>query len=373
MTVAQPLWSPPTAAASVVISPSNSDQLNAPTSRMNPNRSQACFADGWLPRAAIVGAGAMGSMLASTLGQEITTVMVCRNPERASRIIRDGVRTEGLLESSSRPIVVRTIADLQRVGGIDYLFIATKTVSIPSLTEELKPVLRSIGARHDEPFIVSFQNGIETARQLMDLLEYPRVLRMVLNIGAAPPRPDGTVEITFHQPPHYIGTIDRAYGAACRQIARVLSSAGFNTSVVSDIERHVWEKAILNAATSPFCALVNTPIGAVLHSPGRPIVESLLTEGMEVARAHGIELNDDYLSNAMCFLGRATDHTPSMVDDVLHGRPTEVGQLNRQIIEYGRVLHIPTPTHEVVAALIESHDLDDCATDGNQPVADGLT
>lgn len=53
-------------------------------------------------RAAIVGAGPMGIGLAAMLGQTMPVVLVCRNPDRAARVIRDGVRTTGLTEARAR-------------------------------------------------------------------------------------------------------------------------------------------------------------------------------------------------------------------------------------------------------------------------------
>lgn len=307
-------------------------------------------------RIGIVGAGAMGSTLAALLGDVMYIAIVCRNPQRAAEIIRHGVRTSGLFETSARPVVVRSIADLQNVGGVSVLFVATKTTSIPAVAEELKPVLRRISQDRNGAFIVSFQNGIECARELMGLLDYPRVLRMVLYIGATSPDLDGAVKITLDQPPHYIGTLDPAYRRICYRIASVLSSAGFHTCVASDIEKQVWRKGILNAATNPVCALVNANIDQVLRSPARAIVAALVAEGIAVATAHGVALGDEYVSHSYNFLEHARGHTPSMVEDIRERRKSEIGQLNRQLIEHGRRLRIPTPTHEFVDALIETLD-----------------
>jgi ketopantoate reductase len=45
-----------------------------------------------------------------------------------------------------------------------------------------------------------------------------------------------------------------------------------------------------------------------------------------------------------------------MVGDIRGGRPSEVGQLNRQIIEHAHGSGVSAPSHEVVAALIDSFD-----------------
>ncbi len=319
-----------------------------------------------IQRIGVVGAGAMGSSLASMIGQVAPIVMVCRSSYRASHVVRDGVKTTGLIEASARPIVVRSIADLTQAGGISVLFIATKTTAIPSVAAELKPLLGRIADQSAGLFVVSFQNGIEPGRQLIELLDYPRVLRMVLNLGATMRQADEIVDVTFQQPPNFIGTLDPAYIPACREIANLLCAAGFETVVAPDIETEVWKKGIINAATNPVCALVNSSVGEVLNSPSRMIVDCLLKEGLAVAQAEGVKLDDGFVANAYGILDSAHNHTPSMVEDIHHGRESEVGQLNRQIIEHARKLAVATPTHEIIDALIETFDFQTYARGGKK-------
>lgn len=298
----------------------------------------------------------MGTSLAAIIGQKVPTVLVCRNPRRAAELFEHGAVTTGLIKASSRPIIVSSIADLATTGGVSVLFVATKTTAIPSVAAELKPLLPRISDQPEGPFVVSYQNGIEPGRQLLTLLDYTRVLRMVLNFGATM-RDHRAVEITLNAQPHHIGTVDHSFDPICRQVAQVLSSAGLETEYDSHIERHVWAKSVINASMNPVAALVNSPVGQVLDSPARIIVDRLLREGIAVAQAEGRDLGGEaFLERAYTILHTAQDHTPSMVEDIRSGHESEVGQLNRQILDHGRRLGIPTPTHEVIDALIETFD-----------------
>ena len=309
-----------------------------------------------LNRVGIIGAGAMGTSLAAIIGQKVPTVLVCRNPRRAAELFEHSAVTTGLIRASSRPIIVSCIADLATIGGVSVLFVATKTTAIPSVAAELKPLLAEVSDHPEGLFIVSYQNGIEPGRQLLALLEYPRVLRMVLNFGATM-RDHRAVDITLNAPPHHIGTVDQAFEPICRQVAQVLSDAGLETNYDADIEQHVWAKSVINASMNPVAALVNSPVGQVLDSPARIIVDKLLREGIAVAQAQGRDLGGEaFLKRAYEVLQKAECHTPSMVEDIRSGRESEVGQLNRQILDHGRRLGVPTPTHEVIDALIETFD-----------------
>lgn len=317
----------------------------------------AADAANWaLERAAVIGAGAMGSSLAAALSATTPTVLLCRNPERAARLHRDGVVVGGLLEARARPIVLRTLGELASLGGASVVFVATKTTAIPQVAAELKPLLPSLGMGGGESFVVSYQNGIEPGRQLMDLLECERVLRMVLSFGAVMEEGTGAVRVTLHSPPHSIGCVRASHRPVCERLAGALSAGGLPTRFSERIEEQVWAKGIVNAAMNPIAALVNASVGEALASPSRLIVERLLVEGERVAREEGLDLGEEFVGRALAFLQEASSHTPSMVEDIRRGRESEVGQLNRQILEHARRVGVATPTHEVIDALIETFD-----------------
>jgi 2-dehydropantoate 2-reductase len=314
----------------------------------------------WQPRrVGIIGAGVMGTSLAAMIGRNVPVVMVCRNPAAAEAIAADGARAVGRITADARPQVVRSVAELAQDGGVNVLFVATKTCAIPEVAATLGPVLDRIGDSQGPPLIVSYQNGIEPGRQLIDMLRYDGVLRMVLNFGGHQRSPS-CVDVTFNQPPHFIGCMNPEHVPACRAIADMLTAGGFQTTFDLDIERHVWTKGVINAAMNPVAALIDSTIGQVLDSPAGPIVQRLLQEGLAVARGDGVDLDDGipgrFLENAMALLERGRSHTPSMVMDIRSGRETEVGQLNHQIVRHARALGVPAPTHEVVLGLIEAFD-----------------
>ena len=309
-----------------------------------------------LRRVGIIGAGAMGSSLALVASRFATVVMVVRNPQRAAQIFERGVECEGLVEGRANPLVVRSVADLEAVGGVGVLFIATKTTAIPSVCTDLLPVLDRIGESDAPLRIVSYQNGVEPGREIMSLLPGAAVLRMVLNYGATMEQRTGLVHVAMHSPPHAIGCLDQALVPYAESLAARLTDADFPTVYDQHIERRVWEKATLNAAMSPVAALVNSTIGEVLRSPSRRVVDQLLRESLAVARAEGIEIPDGFEAKAWEIYESGAEHLPSMVHDIREGRESEVGQLNRQILEHARRHAVPTPTHDTVDALIETFD-----------------
>jgi 2-dehydropantoate 2-reductase len=307
------------------------------------------------PRVAIIGSGAMGVSLAATLGTLLPVTIVVRNAAAAATIAEHGVSVSGLMRGDARPRVVRSITQLNEAGPFDTVFVATKTTAIDAVADELRPVLPALTGPLGPPFVISFQNGIEPGLTLSRRLSHARVLRMVLTYGAILSAPNAAA-VTLATPPHFIGGPDAALLPDATALAAHLTRCGLPTEPVASIEPAVWRKGIVNAATNPVAALTDSSVGEVLDSPARSIVAGLIDEGLGVAAAEGIDLGPGIAERMWAVLEAARPHTPSMVGDIRAGRPTEIGQLNRQIIRHAHRLGVPTPSHELIASLIDAFD-----------------
>ncbi len=307
-----------------------------------------------LHRIAIIGAGPMGLSLAAITSAHLPTVLVVRQRERAERIRRAGIRLRGAIGADGHPEVVSAAAELAGLPPVDLLFIATKTPAIPEVCADLRRFLP------EPPYVVSYQNGIESGRTVIRMLGSPRVVRMILNYGAeiedsAAAGEPLAVRITLHAPPHLVGGEGDAAEFACR-LAPQIDAMGLPMHFTADIEGAAWRKGIANAAGNPVAALVHTTLGELLESPARALIERLLDEGIAVAQAAGIALGASFRDDALGPMSRGGAHLPSMAADVQAGRVTEITQLNEQIARRGRELGIATPTHDAIIDLIRTFD-----------------
>lgn len=310
---------------------------------------------------AVIGAGPMGLLLSAVLAQTRRVVLVCRNPFVREDIARSGVvvrgaDSEGILAPEGRVELVGSITDLGRRSGLGSIFIATKTSAIVQVARELRSVLERHVDQGMEPLVVSFQNGIDPGRELIRRLDHSAVLRMVLTLGAVQDERPGAVRMTLNRPPHAIGTLNPSFIDDCQRLSAELTAGGLDTEYREDIESIVWQKGLVNAAMNPLAALTNGSVSEVLDSPSAVLVPRLLDEGILAAGADGVELPVGFRTAAVALIEQARGHVPSMVEDIRRGRTTEVGQLNRQIIERAKAVGVPTPTHEIVDALIETFD-----------------
>ncbi len=302
-------------------------------------------------RLGVVGAGPVGSILAGHLahaGHDLAVVEAL--PDLAQAMRTRGIKVSGCADIVSAVPAVLTAIDALKTFAPDLVFVAVKACSLryvaPALKEALPP----------ECMTVSFQNGLDTERELAESLGAARVMRMIVNYAGNIVEP-GQVKMTFFNKPNYIGVQEPGQAQYATEIAEMLTQAGLETVIAKDIRKQVWEKVILNAALSPLCALTRQTMKAAMDFPPTfGIVVETLKEGIAVARADGYEFGADFLNFCIAYLRKAGHHKPSMLCDIEAARPTEIDYLSGAIAEYARKHSIPAPVNTTIAGLVRGLD-----------------
>jgi 2-dehydropantoate 2-reductase len=143
------------------------------------------------------------------------------------------------------------------------------------------------------------------------------------------------------------GTVSRRIQA----ISAELEAHGLAAPITETIRVEIWDKLLRNLATSPICALTGEPIGVVGRHPELyKTSQSLMREGLAVAKAHGIDVEDNFKSS---YGTRPTStHKSSMLQDFEHVRPPEIDGILTSVQAFARAAKVPTPTVDAVTALI---------------------
>ncbi len=305
---------------------------------------------------AIVGVGPVGGILGGYLlqsGRDVTLIDIFE--EHMSRI-----RSEGLVLDGQRPLTARfensyrsipeAVAHNQK---FDLIYVCVKAPVVKLVAGELPAALAEGGA------VVSFQNGLDTERGILDVIGPERTLRGVVNYAGNLVEP-GRILKTFFNPPNYVGAAvpgNAAADALAREVAALMSESILTTEFSDNIQWHVWEKAIRNAALMPISALSGQNMAQVMgFEPSLHLVEKLLAEEIEIAKAVGFEFDKNFYDDTLRYFRKAGYHMPSMRGDVLDGRRTEIEFLNHKIAEYGEKHGIPCPYNRAIANLVMCAD-----------------
>jgi 2-dehydropantoate 2-reductase len=93
---------------------------------------------------------------------------------------------------------------------------------------------------------------------------------------------------------------------------------------------------------------------AMAHPDTLEIVEQIILEAIEVAKAEEIKFGDNFVKLCIRYLKNAGDHFPSLAVDLLSQKPTEIDYMNGKIVEYGRKHYIRTPLNLTFTNLVKA-------------------
>jgi len=297
---------------------------------------------------AVVGAGAMGSVYAGILGDagnEVWAVDVWA--EHVEAIRENGLRVDGA--SGGRTVKVNATTDAAEPGVCDLVVIATKAMHVEAAAEAARSIVGP------ETVVLPILNGLGGADRVARVLGDDRVaIGVVGGFGASVVGP-GHVH---HNGWELVRLGERRGPATPRihRIAKAWSDAGFRVQVYDDVDQLVWEKLICNVCFSGTCAVLERPIRAVLDDPAAwTVAAGCAREAYDVARARGIALGfDDPVAYARAFGEAIPDARPSMLLDVLAGRPCEIDVINGAIPPAAREVGLSAPVNETVSALVRA-------------------
>jgi 2-dehydropantoate 2-reductase len=293
-------------------------------------------------RVCVVGCGAIGSLYAAHLARLDDVEVWAVDPwaEHVAAIDRSGLRVTGR-DAFVAPVRARTSA--ADVPPCDLGIVATKAEHTRAAVSGAAHVLADAA-------VASLQNGLGNEEVLAELV--PRVIRGTILPAGVVTSP-GVVR--YDAPGDtWLGPFEPrpASRDEVALLASLLTRSGLRTHAVADARGPQWDKVVFNSATSPLAALTGLPMGPLCSDPAlRAEVDALVAEAQAVCAALGISVSDTgrMVDEA---IEVAADHKPSMLQDVLARRRTEVDVLNGGVAAQGRLAGVPTPRHDAMVALV---------------------
>jgi 2-dehydropantoate 2-reductase len=294
-------------------------------------------------RIAVIGCGAIGSLYAAHLGRVPGVQVWAVDPwaEHVEAMNARGLRVTGLADFVA---TVHARTDGSSLPTCDFGLVATKAPDTLAAVEGARAAVANAA-------VVSVQNGLGNEEVIAGLV--PRVIRGSIVTAGAIEAP-GVVRYDapgdswfgpFEPRPAPMGEVER--------LARLLTDGGLRTHALKDARGPQWTKVIFNAATSPLAALTGLSVGRVCTDTGlRRLLDRLITEAEAVCEQAGIVLTRSPREAVDEAIAEAYDHKPSMLQDVLTRRPTEIDVLNGGVSAEGRRVGVPTPLHDAMVALV---------------------
>lgn len=303
-------------------------------------------------RVCVIGAGAIGSLLAAHLSQVCEVWVLARRRDHAEQLGEHGLRVSGKHEFVGH---VQATAEAAELPDFDLGIIAVKAIDLEHVGLRLTGVA-------PQATMMTIQNGLGAEAVIARHGDWPLISSVTFMSGTR--RSDVHVEYeldtaTWLGP--WAGTATDP--AAVQAVAALINASGLKAEAMADLVPAQWSKLIFNSAINSVSALTELPHVALFVDEDEPsslghVVRALVQEGKTVAAAAGIELYEDpWEMNKLAVRRGETAHSdyahlPSMLEDVLARRPTEVdfiaGALHREADRLGVAVPVTAAAHQLI-------------------------
>ena len=300
-------------------------------------------------KVAVIGAGAMGSVIGGRLakdGHDVTLIDVWK--EAIGSINTYGLKIEDKVAGIDT-IKVRATDQPASVGVAELVLVFVKCYHTEAAVRNALPIVGP------QTIVLSLQNGSGNGPRIAKIVGEEKLLLGVCYHSATVAGPGHVLHVGKGMT--FIGELHGKMTERLARVAKVFNDAGIEVTTTPTVLKEIWSKLALNVCTLPTSALLRFYAPQLVqHEPMLDLMCALLGEVVAVAKAQDIALDFDERWDAITGLLKrcAPNAKSSMLQDVEKGRVTEIDVINGAIVEAGQRLNIPTPYNDAMVKLIKA-------------------
>jgi len=315
-------------------------------------------------RIAVIGAGAIGGMLAVRLALSGQAVTVVDQGAHLEAIRANGLK---LLHHDGREELarVRAAASCAQAGAQDLVFLALKAYVLEAVAPQM-PALFG----HDT-IVVPLQNGLpwwyfqnfsgphagyrlQTADPngtIERSIEPSRLIGCVVYPAGEIAAPGVIRHLEGDRFP--VGELDGSESARVKTLSETLTAAGLKSPVLADIRSEIWLKLWGNMSFNPISALTHATLVDICEEPTtRALAADMMREAQAIAAKLGVTFRVP-LEKRIEGATKVGKHKTSTLQDIEAGRDVEVDALIGSVIELGTLTATPIPATRAVHAMLK--------------------
>jgi 2-dehydropantoate 2-reductase len=306
-------------------------------------------------RICVVGAGAIGGVLASGLAlvEDVELSMLARGTTLTA--LRDGGLLVETANGAITTVPVTASDDPAALGEQDVVIVTVKAQSMGGVALAVPPLLGPDTA------VLSTLNGVpwwfldgfggpaaghhlasvDPGGVIAGVLPARRVIGGTVHLSASSPAPGVVCWRSGNG--LIIGELDGSSSQRVGELATVLRDGGLTATVSTRIRDDVWYKLWGNLTLNPVCALTGASTGPALDDD---LVRDFLSAAMLEAAAIGERIGCPIAQTPQdrhLVTRKRGDFVPSMLQDARAGRPLELDALTGAVRELGTLTGVPTP------------------------------
>ena len=284
---------------------------------------------------AIVGRGAVGMLYGSIAERNLGpgAVEFVMDDERFARHAGETPLVNGA------PLRVPTVP-ASEAAPVDLVILATKATGLGQALDTME------GLVGPETRIVSLLNGVTSEERVAERFGWGRT---VLSVAQGMDAVFVGGEMTYAHPGEIrFGAAPGTKPGVVEEVADLYERAGIPHVVEADIRHRMWVKLMLNVGINQTCMAYGGTYGTA-SEPGSEqdrCFVAAMREALAVARAEGVDVTEEDLAQ-MARLVASLDPAgmPSMAQDRINRKPTEVEEFSGTIIRLAEKHGILVPTN----------------------------
>ena len=332
-------------------------------------------------RIVMLGAGAVGGYVGGHLalhGHDVTLIDFWS--EHIDAIRNNGLELSGMTQeerqvSHPKTMHLHEVASLVKQAPVDIAFICVKSYDTEWITQLIKPYLAPGG------YVVSLQNCINEER-IADIVGWGRTLGCIASRISVELFAPGKIR---RQAPkgaaaHTVFRVGEVHGRATERAKRVAELLGVvdGSKVTCNLWGERWSKLCHNAMRNGVAAATGLAGREIdQHEHIRHFIIKIGGEAVRIGQALGYELEkigkldpaklvlagdgdavalkqvDAILIEESAGGGRGELQRPSMGQDMLKGRRTEIEFINGHIVEKGAQIGLAAPCNAKITSLVK--------------------
>lgn len=307
---------------------------------------------------AIIGAGAMGSMIGAYLQKGGANVVLVSQPHKEHT---QKIKDSGLImryKDKTEIIHMDTAISYDNLGIMDYVIILVKSTATREVITKIQPIIGG------NTYVCTLQNGIGNEEIIEEVINREKILYGCLNMSSVIYTPGEIYGELFEGVNIYIGSVSRnkKQRIAGNLLAEMFNNAGVRAAYDEDnIDLKIWNKLMMNIVINAPLGLVRLKVGdAVEDSYFEELGQHLVEEVVKVAKAKnitGLDISDFFKEIIPSVAKTAKNHYPSMAQDMMMSkRKTEIDTLNGAIVKLGKRYGIPTPYNDAITLLVKLYE-----------------
>jgi len=299
-------------------------------------------------RVGIAGAGAVGCHYGSQLQQAGLDVVYLTRGEHLLTLLQRGLTH--ISHGRAHHYNIQASDEAEILADCDVVILTCKTTVLEGMCIQIAPVLKE-GA-----LLMTMQNGVNAPDRVASRFPAHPVVAASAFIGARIEKPG----VVIHSAAGHLrmGWWKGEREDALLQLTKLLdgwNEAEVDARLVEDMPAMLWNKLLWNNGFNAITALTRCFARDIAaNRDSARWVRDAMQESVDVAAACGVVLPEDVIDQHLELTMKAGEVKTSMWQDMEHGRPTEIEEMNGFVAARAKELGLAAPVNDLLASLVRA-------------------